>query len=370
MQPNSWVETEKDIFSIEVIDANEDEYYLQLMKKNKNASFYLYDYSKVEKNYMTLKNNFPNVPLFFDVKVNNDSVLISQLCSLQLSFNCFNYHEAFLVRKFSTNSPIGITNSVLNELEIAELASLNVSFIRIGSIEQVDLIKKHLPEVKVIIDTSKTRFGVNAFQAAAMLKKCKEESMQVVGIYTDEQTFDVVDKMIGFYTELLQKNGFALEVVFIDEVLLAKEPKEINKRSKLRINCSRSLCKNYLTCFDWIMQSKIDDEKKKIHYHVLNLEFINGIYFEDQEHFTPSDRFIKEEDKKYLMSIYGPTCDGSNYLVRDYPFKKLDEKDLNYIIVENIGCDSMVFGGSKFNGFDFVNDTLVHRVYNQNTFKA
>lgn len=362
-----WVETAIESQNVKIVNEKDDVLYQNLMKENDNFSFYLFDYAKPQKNFNKLRTQFPKISLWFDMSTNNEPTLLSELCEIGLNFNCFNYPEGKMIRDKSAKSKITISNSILNKNEVEKLSALNIDSIRVGSIEQVDLVKINLPNASIILDISTTRFGVNTAQGYEIIKECKAKNANLIGIFSNEKNSVNLSKMINFYNEIFTQEGFSLKQIFIEEAAMFENPIQINElANQYIINgiVHRSLINNYLTCFDYVIQEKFFEESKKIHYHVHNLEFINGRYFDDQESFVPSDRFIDKNEKKYFVSVYGPTCDGANYLVRDYPYAKLPP-ELKYIIIENIGCNSIIYGGSKFNGFDYSETTKLLRVYNK-----
>lgn len=364
-----WLKTTSESQKLVIVNEKDDTLYQHLMKENSGFSFYLFDYSKPVHNLKSLQSTYSKASFWFDVTTNNEPTLINLLCQLGLNFTCFNYPEAKMIRAQSKTARISITNSLLNKDEIQSLPSMSIDSIRVGSIEQVDIIKTFLPNVSIILDVSSKRFGLNTAQAYEVIKECKSKQANLVGIYSDEKSIMNFSKILGLYSELFQKEGFSLTQIFYDEFGMKENVNivnEISNQYSFNACVYRTLINNYLICFDWVIQEKIFEDTKQIHYHVHNLEFINGMYFEGQEPFKPSDRFIDKNEKKYLISVYGPTCDGANYLVRDYPYAKLPP-ELRYIVIENIGCNSIIYGGSKFNGFDYSETTKLIRVFNKYT---
>ena len=247
-----WLKTTSESQKLVIVNEKDDTLYQRLMKDNATFSFYLFDYSKPVHNLKSLQSTYSKASFWFDVTTNNEPTLINLLCQLGLNFTCFNYPEAKMIRAQSKTARISITNSLLNKDEIQSLPSMSIDSIRVGSIEQVDIIKTFLPNVSIILDVSSKRFGLNTAQAYEVIKECKSKQANLVGIYSDEKSIMNFSKILGLYSELFQKEGFSLTQIFYDEFGMKENVNivnEISNQYSFNACVYRTLINNYLICF-------------------------------------------------------------------------------------------------------------------------
>merc|ERR1712222_134411 len=108
------------------------------------------------------------------------------------------------------------------------------------------------------------------------------------------------------------------------------------------------ICESYVTSSEYIHTVKCYEDQKQIKYYLKNGDLFLGRFYFDEKDNMPTTYYEKGADT-YKCTIYGPTCDSSDYVSEDVQLKNYNIGD--HFTFENVGYSSLVFQGSAFNGF-------------------
>lgn len=351
--------------NIEVINKPDICFIKEKNKEYKDKSFFVYDYAKVVKKLKNFKMQHEKMKPFYEVKANNDSTLLEILSYWNLNFACVSLQEVKMVRAVSTN-PIMVTSPVISESELKELCNYNVEFFLVDNLDHLQMINKYHPKCHLLIyavTTDEKRFGADLVKTSLILNKSKEYKIKVDGVYINIKKQEEVNKRRSFILDikaLFKFYDFDFNFLLINQEALDFYSDMLDIKCEIYSLLNSIICENYIMSSEIINSVKIDEEKKEIKYYLTNGDLHLGRFYNDLEQKFPTI-YENEKNSTYTCTIYGPTGDTSDFIVKEFEFSKM--KITDHILFENIGYSSLVFSGSCFNGL--TEDYIHVKLFNQ-----
>lgn len=201
----------------------------------KPTPFLVIDQERVAENYCSFSDAFRNVRIFYAVKANPHSVVLTRLASEGASFDCASLNEIRLVLNAGgTADKISFGTTIKKSSDIAEAYQLGVRHFAYDSLEELSKIASHAPASNVIcrilVNVSgkgsqwplSRKFGCDDSMAIELLAKAKTLGLQPRGVSFHvgsqqldvsawdtalEQTKQIFDKLAG-YSILLDTINF------------------------------------------------------------------------------------------------------------------------------------------------------------------
>jgi len=355
----------KEKYGLEIITLPDEKYIENKNRDMFDKSFYIFDYSKVINSIKNFQNKSNGIKGYFEVRANNDPLLLKILSIYNFGFFCFSLQEVIWVREISSN-PIIIGNPALSETELKKIFTYKyrIDFILVDNLDFLELIAKYLPETKVVLhlySESEERFGVNLPEASLILKRALDKNLNVTGVFLSlesEVSLEQINFKINVYEKLFLSRRFEMNLLLMNQ-------KSLDVMGILKTGFEKSillnslLCERYITVSETISSLKIFEEKNEIIYYFKNGDMFLGNIYNGLKNKSP---MLEKRNDEYICSFYGSTCDSSDIIACEIPYVKMKIND--HVVFENMGFGSIVFQGSMFNGFN--EKYTIFRVYNKN----
>ena len=160
-----------------------------------STPFLVIDQERVAENYRTFSDNFKNVQVFYAVKANPHSDVLSRLVSEGASFDCASLNEILMVIECGGEiDKISFGSTIKKASDIAKAFQLGVRHFAFDALEELDKIAKYAPDSNVMCrilvnDLGKgsewplsRKFGCDAIMAIELLAKATTIGLNPRGI--------------------------------------------------------------------------------------------------------------------------------------------------------------------------------------------
>ncbi|KAI8146583.1 pyridoxal-dependent decarboxylase [Fennellomyces sp. T-0311] len=353
--------------------------------------FHVGDLGDVYRQHLKWKALLPRIEPFYAVKCNPDQHLVKYLSTLGIGFDCASRTEIQQVLDAGVApNKIIYAHPCKQPSYITYAAQHGVSLMTFDTVGELYKIRQFYPTAEIVLrilpDDSKSqirlgiKFGAPSDTVPELLETAKKLNLNVVGVSfhvgsgcSDETAFsdavirarEVFDQAeaLGFHFTLLdvgggfpganiqhgitfekvaQVLGKAVDDLFPKHVRVIAEPGRFYVSSAF-ISCSQVIGRRALSSTEYMYF--INDGMhgsflcRLLDHDVLNLQVIR----KDRK-----DTYYREFNKTYLSSIWGPTCDPKDCLVKDIRLPLLTFGD--WIYQENMGAYG-ICAASTFNGF-------------------
>ncbi|KAK4527377.1 hypothetical protein GAYE_SCF39G5299 [Galdieria yellowstonensis] len=367
----------------------------EFIRLGEEQAFYVVDLGAVERRYLDFVCQLPRVKPFFAVKCNPDPIIVRLLAQLGCNFDCASKSEVKLVRASGISGDrIIYANPCKPQHHLSYAVEKGVSLVTFDNRDELLKLHQLVPNVRAILRIAtededalcplSSKFGAFMEEVPSLLSMaraldicvvgvafhvgsgCRSVSSYISSIENARRVFDMAESM-GFppFTILDIGGGFPgfdgespitfheiaqgirghLDKLFPPQVTIIAEPgryfvgsshtlvTRVNgRRHRTRGDTSANSCLE--TCVDYY----IDDGVYGSFRDVLTL----GITFYP-------NCFPKSSHRRILKStIFGPTCDSIDCIIRDYPMHELDVGD--WIYFKDMGAYTISLA-SSFNGF-------------------
>ncbi|KAI9312369.1 pyridoxal-dependent decarboxylase [Dichotomocladium elegans] len=368
---------------------------LEKLDADQGNAFFVGDLGEVYRQHLRWKSLLPRIDPFFAVKSNPDPMVVKLLAALGLGFDCASKSEIQQVINTGVDpTRIIYANPCKQASFIRFAAQNNVAKMTFDNAEELYKIKKLYPSAELVLriltDDSKSlcqlglKFGAPMHTVDHLLQTAKDLGLNVIGVsfhvgsgcldeyaFSDavaraRQAFDIglskgfnftlLDVGGGFpgadvqdgitFEKVAAVLGPAVDTMFPPEVRVIAEPGRYFVASAFTV------------CTGVIGRRTVDAEgENKYMYYVNDGMYgsFNCILF-DHQVVVPKILFrggefqygFQAQDTKYECSVWGPTCDSIDCLVKEMRLPMLDVGD--WLYWENMGAYT-ICAASQFNGF-------------------
>lgn len=345
---NAFFDKFPDVKEIECRDTK----FIEDEKKKATGSFLMHDYAKVYAAIEDYLAENPKTNAVFDCSCDDSEKNLFICSQYNFKFTCFSVQEYELMRKFTQN-PVIMRSPIMSEEDLQKLASVggNIEHFVVDNIEYMERVQKYFPQARFLVyfyPKCTGRFGADILQTYALIKRSQELNVKIEGIYLaggneEDEVIEDLDKAISDVKKLFNYFNIEMDHVLFDEDYLDFSREfEGAKNNSTIINTY--FTEEYITAVEQIASVKVEEEKKEIRYYLRLGDMFLGRFYMNLDDTKPK----KLAGKKYNCTFYGPTCDTSDCVIEDIQFMKLKAND--FVTFENVGCNSIVFTGSNFNG--------------------
>jgi len=353
----------------------------------KEEAFYVVDLGIVVKKLKQWMTNLPRVKPYYAVKCNSNPAIIRTLASMAVNFDCASKSEIQQVLGSGVSpSRIIYANPTKMKGHITYAKSSGVDLMTFDNTHELYKIAECFPDarlvLRIITDDSNsicrfsTKFGAPLDQTETLLKLAKELNLNVVGISfhvgsgcMSTQSFISAIRSahrvfqqgqnLGFNFELLDLGGgwpgTDDDGITFVEIAEAIRPvlDELFPNTTLIAEPGRYFVAECHTLIVNVFAKRTIDEEngeKRFLYYVNDgvYQSFNCLFF-DHAHphplvFEPSSN----RSELHKCTIFGPTCDSMDCIVKDLPLPELHVGDWLYF--KHMGAYT-VAAASPFNGF-------------------
>uniref|UniRef100_A0A8C5K6E2 Ornithine decarboxylase n=1 Tax=Jaculus jaculus TaxID=51337 RepID=A0A8C5K6E2_JACJA len=358
--------TAKDILDQKINEVSSDD---------KDDAFYIADLGDILKKHLRWFKALPRVTPFYAVKCNDGRATVNTLAAIGTGFDCASKTEIQLVQS------LGIPPERIIYCQIKYAANDEFD----SEVELMKVARGH-PKAKLVLriatDDSKAvcrlsvKFGATLKISRLLLERAKELNIDVIGVSfhvgrgcTDPETFvqavsdarSVFDRgaEIGFSRYLLDIGGgfpgsedVKLKFEEITSVINPTLDKYFPSDCGVRIIAEPvasafTLAVNVIAKKIVLKEQTGSDDEDESNEQTLYGSFNCTLY--DHAYVKPLlQKRPKPDEKYYSSSIWGPTCDGLDWVVERYNLPEVHVGD--WMLFENMGAYT-VAAASTLNGF-------------------
>ncbi|XP_078050774.1 ornithine decarboxylase-like [Augochlora pura] len=351
---------------------------------SEDEPFYILDIADVVQKYKEWTEKIPRVTPYYAIKCNPDPTVIKTLASLNAGFDCASEQEIKdVMAQGIPASRIIFANPMKLPSHIRFSKEVNVDRLTIDSEEELLKMKKIFPEARIVIRIRSdakytevclgTKFGCNPDEEAVRLieltknlgmtlhglsfhvgSPCGEADAYGRGIATCKRLISVA-KSIGVHIKMIDigggfpgESGCRLDIFarVINEAI-----KDLDPSIQIISEPGRFFVTSAFTIASYLHSKRLIHWKGK----ELRAYYVNcGVYTSFIEELLelkaripfPLDK--PASDKTYSSSLWGPTCDSLDCILKQVMLPELEIG--NWLIWRDMGAYSVAVC-SSFNGF-------------------
>jgi len=354
-----------------------------------DTPFYILNVATVVEKFKQWKNLLPRVEPHYAVKCNPDDVILNTLAGLGAGFDCASQGEIDKVLKLGNVAPEEIIFAnpckPVGHLNFAK--RMGVKQMTFDNLQELQKIRVHYPEaelfLRIVVDDSgalcqfSSKFGAPLNECGKLFKAGKEMGLNIVGIsfhvgsgqQTVEAYADALDRAKMLF-DLAKEEGIELKVLDIgggfpgdeleDDPLdfesfaksIAQKIDELFPNTRCIAEPGRyfaAACATLVTKVTSVRDQTDCDTVSKYLYYINDGVYgsFNNILF---DHATCYPKYLKKvsEDYEHVSTIFGPSCDGLDCILKNYPLPKIEMGE--WLYWRNMGAYTMCAAAS-FNGF-------------------
>jgi len=351
--------------------------------------FFLIDIAAVVEKFEQWKRLLPRVEPHYAVKCNSDLTILATLASLGVKFDCASQGEIAAVLNFPqvSGKDIIYANPCKPQGHITFAKRNGVKQMTFDNLQELQKIRDVYPEAELFlrigVDDSaalcqfSTKFGAKLSDCGKLIKAGNEMGLNIVGLsfhvgsgqQNVDAYIDALDRAKSVF-DLAESLGVKLSVLDIgggfpgdenDEVLFGFEQVAATIRTKIdelfpnvRIIAEPgryfvAACATIATKVIAIRDQTDSGASVDFFYYIndgVYGSFNNIIY----DHASVVPLFLRDvsSDHLYRSQVFGPSCDGLDCLLKNYPLPKLNLNE--WIYWTNMGAYT-ICAAASFNGF-------------------
>jgi len=351
--------------------------------------FILLDLSKVVQKFDQWKQLLPNVEPHYAVKCNSDLVVLETLAKLGCKFDCASKGEIEMVMNFPgmKGKDIIFANPCKPKGHLKYAKEKGVKQMTFDNLKELQKIRDLYPDaelyLRIGVDDSgalcqlSSKFGANLSICPLLLKEAHDMGLNVIGVsfhvgsgqqtveaYLDaleraRSVFDTAENL-GIKMSVLDIGGGFPgddnDVVFLgfEQVAIAISQKIDELFPNIRIIAEPgryfvAACCTLVTKVYSINEQIGDETNVNYSYYINDGVYgtFNNIIF---DHATVTPYFLRDtsEEKLFRSTVFGPSCDGLDTILKNYPLPKLNVDE--WIYWRNMGAYT-ICAAASFNGF-------------------
>lgn len=383
--PVDWVSTS----SPEAMDA-----YIRSIVKTRNMedTFYVYDLSVVKKLYSAWMEMLPRVQPFYAVKCNPDSAMITLLSALGAGFDCASEDEVKLVLGLGVDpSKIIFANACKRPRDIRSARLLGVNLTTFDTKAELLKMEKHFSACNLVLriraDDPDARcqlgnkYGAELEEVPGLLSLADKLNLRVVGISfhvgsgaSNPAAFTDAIRLAKTCFDLGAAHGFSMRVLdigggFSGGSIVTNDlhgvPEAVNAALEEYFppNCGVEIIaepgRYFAEAAATLATNVYGRREREDNQGNASRDYwiTDGLYGSfnciPYDHATVVPRALRMvgeiSGKEFPSTLFGPTCDGLDTVVRDCMLPELDIGD--WVVFSNMGAYTLA-GASNFNGFD------------------
>eukprot|EP00871_Galdieria_phlegrea_P003930 jgi/Galph1/4538/GphlegSOOS_G3130.1 len=364
------------------------------------SAFYVVDIGAVERRYVEFVQELPRVQPYFAVKCNPDPILIRVLSELGCSFDCASKAEIKLVRSSGVSGDrIVYANPCKPQHHLTYAIENGVNTVTFDNKDELLKLHRLNPFLNVILRIAtedhdalcplSSKFGALLDEIPELLNMAKALSVNVVGVafhvgsgcrsvnaYIDSirrarYVFDLALEVgLPALTILDIGGGFPgfdgespvtfREIArgirgYIDMFFPPGEVKIVAEPGRYFVGSSHTLVTRiHGRRFRARQETAVEDAKEKKEKECVDYYIDDGVYGSFRDVLTLGisfyPKFFSSQSSRRMLksTIFGPTCDSIDCIIRDHPMPELEIGD--WIYFEDMGAYTISLA-SSFNGF-------------------
>ncbi|EDV23538.1 uncharacterized protein TRIADDRAFT_27475 [Trichoplax adhaerens] len=371
--------------------------YYQL-SKDKDDPFYIVNVGNILKKHKTWLSLLPRVEPFYAVKCNDDRNVLATLSALGIGFDCASMAEIKAVLKLGVPpSKIVYANPCKQASHLKFAAKREVSMMTFDNEPELHKVKQLHPTAKLILrlltDDSKSlcrlgqKYGAPLKTVPNLLQVARNLDLNVVGISFhvgsgcyDASAFSSAVEIAKTAFDYGKSMGFQFDILDIGggfpgspratvsfEEISATLNKALNKHfpveSGVRIIAEPGryyVASAFNLAVNVIAKRQVNDDntqaqgKQHAYRNQKYMYYVNdGVYGSFNcllyDHAIVYPKTLgRDNEQQYSSSIWGPTCDGLDCVMKECMLPELDVGDWMYF--EDMGAYTAA-AASNFNGF-------------------
>jgi len=333
-------------------------------------------------------------------------VLLEVFAGLGVKFDCASHGEIEKVLNYSSVSggDIIFANPCKPKAHLLAAKRLGVKQMTFDNMQELQKIREVYPEahllLRIVVDDSgalcqfSSKFGAKLSDCPKLLKGAKEMGLNVVGVsfhvgsgqQTVEAYIDALERAKSIF-DMAESIGIKMSILDIgggfpgdddDEIMINFElvAQSISKKldevfpSQIRVIAEpgryfAAACSSLVTKVTSVRdQTESDYESSADYLYYINdgvYGSFNNILF---DHATCIPKFFDSNNRNrealYRSTIFGPSCDGLDCILKSYPLPKMNIGE--WVYWRNMGAYTMCAAAS-FNGFPLPD---IHYVWRMN----
>jgi len=354
-----------------------------------DTPFYVLNVAKVVEKYDQWKKLLPRVEPHYAVKCNPDDVIMNVLAGLGAKFDCASKGEIEKVLKIGHVAPEDIIFAnpckPVGHLNFAK--KMGVKQMTFDNLQELQKIRQCFPEaelfLRIVVDDSgalcqfSSKFGAPMSECGKLFKAGKEMGLNIVGVsfhvgsgqQTIESYADALDRARGLF-DLASLEGYELKILDIgggfpgdeleDDPLdfesfaksIAQKIDELFPNTRCIAEPGRyfaAACATLVTKVTSLRDQTECDTVSKFLYYINDGVYgsFNNLLF---DHATCYPKFLRNvsDEYEYVSTVFGPSCDGLDCILKNYPLPKIELGE--WLYWRNMGAYTMCAAAS-FNGF-------------------
>jgi len=360
-----------------------------LDQRQEDDAFYIVDLHKIVDQFKLWKQHLSRVEPFYAVKCNPNPLILKALTALGVGFDVASKAEIQSVLANQVDpSRLVYANPVKDVSSLKFAKSKNIDLMTFDSEEELEKIKSHFPEARLLLRIKaddehslfkfSTKFGCSLTEAQACLQKAKTLNLNIVGVSFhvgskchDANAFRSALKDAREVFKMAQDLDMRLQILDIGGGYPGSEGETASSFEEMAQAINEGLdnyfadienlkiisepgrffaTKAYTLVMSVIGKKKKIEEGSEPHFHYYMNDGIYGSFnIITYEGVHPKIHPINiREEKTYKSTIFGPTCDSLDTILRGIELPELNLNDWCY--VENFGAYTQSLHCS-FNGF-------------------
>jgi len=375
-------------------DADADEDAEPADGQNEDDSFFTVDLAQVIVQMAKFKRHLPRLHPHYAMKCNDSIPIIAMISALGGGFDCASKGEFRTILDGGFQTPEGIIYAhpckMINNIQAANRRG--VYLCTFDNEEELEKLHKHMPKAQAVLriatDDSaaicefSSKFGCQMANTQALLERARQLDIAIVGVsfhvgsgnsspnayykalHDARDIFNRAEKL-GFHMNLLDiGGGFSgsdpkpgSKALGFEQIAAAIRPviDELFPDPEVRVIAEpgRFFAESpYAIAMAIHSKRKLNKRDGSVEHQYYTSDGKYGSYncmlYDHQE---PDVHVLRPdaEAATRTTTIFGPTCDGVDWIMKQQPFPALDIGD--WIFSVNFGAYT-VAAGSKFNGFE------------------
>lgn len=356
-------------------------------------TFYILDLSIINKLYKSWVEVMPRVSPYYAVKCNPNPGIISLLATLGSGFDCASEEEVRLVLSLGAHpDKIIFANPCKRPRDLRSTKAMGISLTTFDTEAELVKLKKYHPKCRLLLriradDPSArcqlgNKYGAEPDDACSLLIAAKNMNLDVAGISfhvgSGAQNPHAFTNAICLAHEAMKCGfamGFQMQILDIgggfrggqiDGRDLGGVPDAVNAALATYFPVTSGITiiaepgRYFAEAAATLMTFVYGRRERPSQNGTVALDYwiTDGLYGSfnciPYDHASVVPRALKrsvhnDQVDTYLSTIFGPTCDGLDTVIRDYPMPQLDMGD--WIAFSNMGAYTIA-GAANFNGFN------------------
>ncbi|XP_070492931.1 ornithine decarboxylase 1-like [Chironomus tepperi] len=345
-------------------------------------AFFVLDLEEVKRKYEYWIQKIPRVVPYYAVKSNDDERVMKLLRDVGAGYDCASKKEISQILNLNVDpNRIIYSNTIKQVSHIMYAAEKGVDKITFDSAPELEKIKQHYPNAKVVLRIFNLgfKFGCDhEKEAPKLIKLCKDLDMNLIGLsfhigsFTNDHTvyvraFETTRKLFDYAETLGMKLNF-IDIgggfggkdlsVFdnyaasinagIEKYFPSNDVEIISEPGRFFVDTAFSVATQVIL--------KKPSEDGQIYYYVnesIYMSFLTMFLYKVNLKFSVIRKSKKEhEPKNLLSSIWGCTCNSMDKIIGDRMMPEVEMGD--WLVFFNMG-DYTTATSTKFNGFNSLN---------------